>query len=470
MDTTYMDTFMDPASVAVIGVSRNTGEGSFNVIENMLDFGFKGEIYPVNPLAEDIMGLKTYKDVRDIGKDIDVAIIATPRETVPRIARDCAELGIKGAIVVPQGFADADAEGKDLQDQLTQIARENGIRILGPNTLGIVNAFSGFTSSFMPLLREKVPIGVICQSGIFFVGSSIFTGMMGKGIDIANGCDVDFADALDYFGRDDDIRVIFIHVEGMKQGREFFEVAREVALKKPIIALKTARTDRGAQAAQSHSGAMVGKHEVFEAAFRQAGIISARNPDEVMDFTKAFLHLPLMQGNRVGMVTFSGAGGIILIDTLEENGLEMAQLSPETIKTIKNLSPDWMPIDNPLDIWPALMKHGMAHVYEIALKGLLKDPAVDAAICIAIAPASQYSHLDITDVIKKTAASFNEKPVAAWLYGPNQPRVSRSLEEGGHVVSFPSLPRAARTLATLYKRAQFLSQSRNQSKTHPPSD
>ena len=197
-----MDIFMDPGSVAVIGASRKTGKGSFNVIENMLDFGFKGEIYPVNPLADEIVGIKTYKDVKDIGKNVDLAIIATPRENVPRITRDCAELGIKAAIVVPQGFADADDEGKALQEQLTQIARDNGIRILGPNTLGIVNAFSGFTSSFMPLAREKVPVGIICQSGVFFVGSSTFTGMMGKGIDIANGCDVGFADALDYFGQD----------------------------------------------------------------------------------------------------------------------------------------------------------------------------------------------------------------------------------------------------------------------------
>jgi acetyltransferase len=457
MRSHYMDIFMDPASVAVIGASRKTGKGSFNVIENMLDFGFKGEIYPVNPLADEIVGIKTYKDVKNIGKNVDLAIIATPRENVPRITRDCADLGIKGAIVVPQGFADADTEGKALQDQLTQIARDRGFRILGPNTLGIVNAFSGFTSSFMPLAREKVPVGIICQSGIFFVGSAIFTGMMGKGIDVANGCDVDFADALDYFGQDDDTRVIFMHIEGMKQGRRFFEVARSVARKKPVIALKTARTHRGAQAAQSHSGAMVGNHEVFEAAFRQAGIISARDPEEVLDYTKAFLNLPVMQGNRVGLVTFTGAGGIILIDTLQEYGLEVAELSPRTIKKIKDLSPAWMPIQNPLDIWPALMKHGMEYVYALALTEILKDPAVDAAICIAIAPElPEDFHLDITGVIKKTAASFPEKPVVAWLYGPNQRSVSQGLEKGGYVVSLPTLPRAARTLAALYRRGQFL--------------
>jgi len=139
----------------------------------------------------------------------------------------------------------------------------------------------------------------------------------------------------------------------------------------------------------------------------------------------------------------------------------MARLSPDTIKSIKDLSPDWMPIDNPLDIWPALMKHGMAYVYELALKGLLKDTSVDAVICIALAPAPEYSHLNITDVIKKTAASLNTKPVVAWLYGPNQQNVSLSLEEGGHAVAFPSLPRAARTLAALHERARFLNKSRN---------
>jgi len=453
----YLDIFMSPESVAVIGASRKTGKGNFNVIENMKDFGFKGKIYPVNPMTDEILGIKTYKDVKDIREPIDLAVIATPREQVPRVTQDCAGLGIKGAIVVPQGFADADDEGRVLQDRLTRISRDTGIRILGPNTLGIVNAFSGFTSSFMPLAREKVPVGIICQSGLFFVGSSQFTGMMGKGIDIANGCDLDFADALDFFGDDDDIRVIFMHIEGMKQGKEFFDSARRVALKKPVIALKSARSHRGAVAASTHSGALVGKHEVFEAAFRQAGVISARDPQEVFDFTKALLHLSPMRGNRVGLVTFSGAGGIILIDTLQEYGLEVADLSPPAIKKIKDLSPAWMPIQNPLDIWPALMKHGMEYVYELALSEILKDSAVDAAICIAIAPKlPEYAHLDATGTIKKTAASFPEKPVVSWLYGPNQLSVANMLEQGGHVVSLPTLPRAARTLAMLRDRGEFL--------------
>ncbi|MGW8302417.1 MAG: CoA-binding protein, partial [Desulfobacterales bacterium] len=274
-----LDTFMDPKSVAVIGVSRKTGQGSFNLIENMMAFGYEGKIYPVNPFAQEIMGLKCHRNIEEVGDSVDLAIISTPREEVPRIVKDCAGHGIKGAIVVPQGFADADADGKALQKQLTDISRNDGIRILGPNTLGVINAFSGFSSSFMPVRREKVPVGIICQSGIFFVGASTFTGMMGKGIDVANGCDLDFADALEYFGEDDDIKVIFLHIEGLKDGRRFFDVAKKVTRIKPVIALKTARTDQGAKAASSHSGSLVGAHEVFEAAFRQAGIISAKDPE-----------------------------------------------------------------------------------------------------------------------------------------------------------------------------------------------
>jgi acyl-CoA synthetase (NDP forming) len=463
----HLDAFMAPRSVAVIGASRKRGQGSFNVIENMQAFGYGGKIYPVNPLADDICGISSYGHVKDIKAPVDIAIVATPRDRVPDAVRDCAAHGIKGAIVVPQGFADADGAGKVLQEELKRISRETGIRILGPNTLGVLDAFSGFSSSFMPLKREKAPVGVICQSGVFFVGSAVFTGALGKGIDIGNGCDLDFADALAYFSADDDIRVIFVHVEGLKDGRRFLEAAKEAAKKKPVIALKAARTARGAEAAASHSGAMAGQWEVYEAAFRQSGIVSAQDPEEVLDYTKAFLRLPPMTGKRVGLVTFTGAGGIILIDSLAMVGLEVASLSAATIDAVKALSPPWMPIQNPLDIWPALMKKGMKTVYRVALEHVLRDPAVDGVICIAIAPEiPEQAQLDATDVIRDTAAAFKEKPVVAWLYGPNQRGISEKIEKGGHVVAMPSLPRAARTLAALSRRGQFL---RNDEKADMPS-
>ncbi|MCK5553177.1 MAG: acetate--CoA ligase family protein, partial [Deltaproteobacteria bacterium] len=234
-------------------------------------------------------------------------------------------------------------------------------------------------------------------------------------------------------------------------------VARKVTSNKPIIALKTAKSAGGAHAASSHSGALVGDYEVFEAAFRQSGIISAQGTEEVLDYTKVLLHLPLMKGNRIGVITYTGAGGIILIDALQECGLELAKFSPHTIQTIRDLSPPWMPIQNPLDIWPALMKYGVEYVYGVALKETLRDPGVDGVLCIAMGPAlPEQDFMDTTRVIRETAASFPEKPVTGWLYGANQPLFSKRLEKGGRVICFPTLPRAAKALGMLYQRQQLL--------------
>ncbi len=463
--TVNLDLFMSPRSVAVIGASRKTGKGSFNLIENMVAFGYEGRIYPVNPMADEILGYRSYKGVREIGKPVDLAVVSTPREQVAAVIEDCASVGIEAAIIVPQGFADADETGKGFQKDLTRIARQRGIRLLGPNTLGTLNGFSGFTSSFMPLRREKVPVGVICQSGIFFVGSSLFTGMMGKGIDIGNGCDLDFADALDYFGQDDDISVIFMHIEGLDHGRRLLDVARRVCLRKPVIAFKSARTEAGARTAASHSGAMAGAYVIFRSALQQAGVMVVSDPAEIHDITKAMLYLRPMQGDRVAIVTFTGAGGIILIDALTTCGLRLAVLSPQTLATVASLSPPWMNIQNPLDIWPALMMHGMDRVYPAALRGMLEDPGVDGVICIAIAPdLPDQAYLDATGAIERVAGTCPEKPAVAWLYGANQACVSRNLEQSRTVISVPTLPRAARVLKALHLRHLFL----NQMRIYPP--
>jgi acyl-CoA synthetase (NDP forming) len=458
--TANLDRFMSPRSVAVIGASRKIGKGSFSLIENMLAFGYGGEIYPVNPMADEILGFRSYRAVREIGKPVDLAVVSTPREQVPGIIEECASVGIEAAIIVPQGFADADEAGKEFQRELSRIAQQRGIRLMGPNTLGTLNAFSGFTSSFMPLRREKVPVGVICQSGIFLVGSPLFTGMVGKGIDIGNGCDLDFADALDYFGQDDDIKVIFMHIEGLDHGRRLLDVARRVCPQKPVIAFKTARTDAGARTATSHSGAMAGAYNIFRSALQQAGVMVISDPAEIVDLTKAMLYLHPMQGNRVGIVTFTGAGGIILIDALTTFGLKLAVLSPQTVSRVAALSPSWMTIQNPLDIWPALMMHGMDRVYADALRSVLEDPEVDGVICIAIAPElPDQAYLDATGAIARVASACPEKPVAAWLYGANQACVSRNLEKSRTVISVPTLPRAASVLKALYRRHLFLHQT-----------
>jgi acyl-CoA synthetase (NDP forming) len=454
--TNAMNCFMEPRSVAIIGLTRKTGPGAFNLLESMRDYGYDGTVYPVNPNATEILGLRAYKGVKDIQQPVDLAVIYTPRQHVLPALEESAEAGIRAAIVIPQGFADADARGKIMQDEMGRFAAERGIRILGPNTLGVVNAYSGFTSSFMPIKREKVPVGVICQSGVFFYGSSLFSWRMGKAIDIGNGCDIDFAEALEYFGRDRDIKVILLHVEGTKNGKALFDTARKVARKKPVIVLKTAKSDSGAKAAATHSGAMIGDHAVFEAALRQCGAFVAGDGDEALDLTKSFLLMPPMKGKSMGVITFTGAGAIMFVDALESRGLQLAKLSSSTVKPVKDLSPEWMPIANPLDIWPAVMKHGMEKVYTTALEATLKDRNVHGVFCIAVAPPlPEMAFADASGLIHDVASRFPKKPVAAWLYGPNQHERSEDLEARGRVVSFPTVERAGRALKALWDHRQF---------------
>jgi acyl-CoA synthetase (NDP forming) len=351
-----MKNFMEPESVALIGLSRKSGPGSFNLMENMTGFGFSGKIFPINPKADMILGKKVYPNIRAVKEKIDLAVISAPREDTVSILQDCVAAGVKAAIIVNQGFADANKEGKEIQQEITKIAKRDGIRILGPNTLGVLNNFNNFTTSFMPISKEKTPVGLICQSGIFFVGAREFSGTIGKGIDIGNACDIGFYEALKYLGNDPDIKIIAIHMEGLTKGKEFLSLAKKVVKKKPIIILKTGSSETGAKAAISHSGTMAGNYQVYKASLKQAGVIFLNNDGQMTYAVKTLLNLPALKGSRVAVITYSGAAGIMVSDSLERYNLELSTLSPETIQEVAKLSPDWMPLANPLDIWPAVMK------------------------------------------------------------------------------------------------------------------
>ncbi len=447
--------FMEPESVAIIGATRKNGPGAYNLVENMLRFGYQGKVFPVNPQADEILGLKAFPSVGDIGQAIDLAVVNLPRDLVIQGIRECATAGIKAVIVVGQGFADADETGKKMQRDMVALARASGIRILGPNTLGVLNAFRPFTTSFMPLSREAAPVGVICQSGIFFVGSGKFSGMMGKGIDIGNACDIGFTEALTYLGEDPDIRVIAIHMEGVDRGRDFVSLASRITRKKPVVIFKTGRSEAGARAAASHSGSMAGQYQIYQTALTQAGCTLVSEDSQMRDAVRALLHLPPMKGNRIAVMTVTGAGGIIATDALEKYGLILAPLSKNTLEPVMELSPPWMPLGNPLDIWPAVMKHGMRKVYPRALKALLADPAVDGVLCINVAlNLPDYAFLDVSEELNQVVSG--NKPVVAWLYGENSEGIGKKLEAKGKIITFPTLEGAAWALSVLRKRQTYL--------------
>jgi len=453
-----MKNFMEPKSVALIGVGRKSGPGAFNLMENMLKSGFCGKIFPVNPNTQEILGERAYPNVKAVDAKMDLAVISTPRETTIDILRDCIAANIKAVIIVNQGFSDADVRGKEIQKEMTAIAKSNGIRLLGPNTLGVINNFNNFTTSFMPIINEKVPVGLICQSGIHFVGPRQFSGKIGKAIDLGNSCDIGFYDALMYFGQDPDIKVIAIHMEGLNQGKAFLDLARRVVKEKPIVIHKSGSSRTGAKAALSHTGSMAGNYDLLKGALKQTGVTFLEAAGEQPYAVKTLLNLPAMRGNRVAIVTFSGGAGIMGSDGLEKHGLKLVSLSGETTQAVAKLSPAWMPLGNPLDIWPAVMLHGARKAYSVALRAVLNDANVDGVICIAIAPVSEYAFLDVAETLNDVVAEIDsDTPVIAWIYGPNTAEVAKRLESKNRIMVYPTLEIATWALSLLRDRYQIIS-------------
>jgi acyl-CoA synthetase (NDP forming) len=449
--------FLSPRSVVFIGVPRRTGPGALNPVDNLRKWGYEGQINLVHPHVREIAGIPVLTSVSEMNGGADLAVISTPRETTPDIIRQCGQKGIKAAIVTNQGFAEADERGKELQREMLAEAGKFGMRILGPNTLGVSNAFHRFNSSFMPLNREEVPIGIICQSGVFFVAVNQLVGGMGLGIDVGNACDVSIADALEWLGDDERIRVIAIHAEEIQEGSRFMAVAERVGRRIPVVAIKTGRSQEGAKAAASHSGSLAADDRIVAAAFQKAGVLRVHETQDQVDLVRGFLRLPPMKGSRVAVVTLTGAGGIILLDAMSRHGLEPAKISQGAIAGIQSLSPDWMSLTNPVDVWSAVMKHGMRKAYGTALRDVLADPNVDGVLCIALGLAqAEQQHLGAEEVIRQLSEEF-DKPVVVWIYGPQAAETVSRLERSGRALAVPSLERGARVLAAMARYEKWKS-------------
>ena len=454
-----MKNFFEPESVALVGISRKSGPGSLNLMERMIRFGFSGKIFPVNPNAKKILGKKVYPNVREVKEKIDLAVISSPRETTIRILEDCVAANIRAAIVVNQGFTDADSRGNELQQEMAAMAKRDGIRILGPNTLGVINNFNSFTTSFMPVVKGQSPVGLICQSGLHMVAPEQFCGEIGKGVDLGNACDVGFYDVLKYFGEDPGIEIIAIHMEGLNQAKDFLALASRVVKEKPIVIHKSGSSETGAKAAMSHTGSMAGDYNLLKTALKQTGVTLLEEGGRMAHAVKALRYLPLLKGNRVAVITYSGGAGIMVSDALERYGLKLASLSPETIGKVAELSPEWMRLGNPLDIWPALMLHSPQKVYSIALRAVLDDPNVDGIISIAIAPVPELSNLEVSKLLNSLVEEVpRDKPVIVWTYGPNTKEVRKKYESKKRIMTYPTLDIAAWALSLLRDRFNIVEQ------------
>lgn len=414
----FINYFLNPKSVALVGISRKTGRGSFNILENLIEFGYQGKIYPVNPKADEILGFKAYRNVQSLPEGIDLAVITTARDLVPEIVENCAARRIKGAIIITEGFGEADEAGKLLQQKINDILAQTDIRILGPNSVGVVNSFNNFSSAFVLLPKYLEPVALISQSGGFFDGFSDCP--FGKGIDLGNTSDINFIDAISYFEKDDDIRVIVLHMEGISDVSEFMSVCQRVVKTKPIIVIKGGRSESGSKASVSHTGSLSGSDALYSAMFRQAHICQVDSISVIGDIAKAYLALSPFTGNRVAVITPTGAAGIIALDSLERYGFQPAVLSSKTVDQIAHLFQPWINVGNPLDILSAGMAHGYKYVYAMVLESCLNDKNVD----IVIAVCGAYT----IKTIKEIAAKYPDKPLVVWVLGADQSFIKKQAE------------------------------------------
>ena len=449
----HFERLTNPRSIVIAGASDKTGPGSYNLMENLIKEGIEKEIYPVNIRADKVLGHKAYKRVRDIPGSADLAIVMVPREAVAEAVSDCVEKGIKVVLIISQGFADADPEGHELQDQLLDIVKETDTCIVGPNTIGVANSFDYFHTSFQKFDLYKRPNALICQSGMFVLASADFTAGLGLGIDIGNGAEVSFNDLLPYLGADQRIEVINLHIEGLADGAEFIRIASEITPGKPIVAFKVGGSEEGAKAAASHSGALASEDHIVDAAFAKAGVMRANGLEEMTDLNKALLTYPGIRGKRIAVISISGGGGIAVVDALGECGLDIAAPSPSVLDEIQAFNPPWLEIGNPVDSWMAVLKKGLAEANVEILRLLLGDDAVDGAVVLlnAYRTTGYESLADWIDGIAAAQREYQEKPVLLWAFGKNQHEVIEKAEAGGVVAGFTSPDRAARALAGLYR-------------------
>ncbi len=349
----HIDRIFYPRSIAIIGASEIPGKWGFLLTSNILGGGYEGDVFPVNPKKDKIMGLRAYPNVKDIPFDIDLAIIAIPARLVPNAFRDCVTKGIHAAIVITSGFRETGEEGSRLQDELSSIAEQGDLVFIGPNTMGTVSTFHNLISMGVPLSPMPGGLAVISQSGN--IGNQMIDWATHKGFGVGfyagtgNEAMLKTTDLLEYFGLRKEVKALALYIEGLDDGRNFMDTARRITKDKPVVALKAGATSSGSKAAKSHTGSMAGSFEVFSAMFKQAGIVQVDTPSELVNVAGAMSNLPVPRGNRVGIMTLGGGWGVVTADECEKSGLDLPPLSDEIINDLDKRLPGYWNRTNPID-------------------------------------------------------------------------------------------------------------------------
>ncbi|MGB9675728.1 MAG: acetate--CoA ligase family protein [Candidatus Bathyarchaeales archaeon] len=434
-----LDAFFNPNTVAVVGATKKINKAGHvifkNFVENKRRGVFKGEVFPVNPYEDSILGFQCYPSVLNVPGKLDLVVIVVPAHVVPQIMEESASKGVKAVVIISSGFAEIG--NRELENRVIEIAKKAGIRVLGPNCLGVYDPRTGVDMLFLPetkvlITGEEViatprpmpgKIAIVTQSGAFGVSAiDYLTGRqigLSKFVSFGNKCDVDEAEMLNYLLYDKETKVILLYVEDIKSGRKFIEVAGKVTKKKPIVALKAGRTEAGARAAASHTGAIAGSDNIYDAAFAQTGILRMRDMEEFFDVGKALATQPPAAGKNVGIITDAGGPGIMAVDECELLGLSVKRFSEETIQKFEKLKaeekiPRFTTNLNPVDLTGSVT----SEMFELATEILFQDPQIHGIILLGLhhTPALQE---DYVDRVAKVASKY-EKPIVACDIGETE--------------------------------------------------
>lgn len=447
-----LDALFRPRSVAVIGASRKRASIAGELFHNLLLSGFPGPIYPVNPAARSVQSVRAYPSILDIPDEVDLAVVVVPQRVAMKAVEDCAKKGVRGIVLITAGFAEVGPEGRALQQEIARVVRESGMRMLGPNCLGLLNTDPAvrLNATFAPTWPPTGSVAIASQSGALGISLLDYARNLGIGISMfastGNKADISGNDLLEYWEGDDATRLIVLYLESFGNPVRFMEIARRVSKKKPILVVKSGRTAAGARAASSHTGALAGMDVAVDALLGQAGVIRADTMDELFLLAGLLTNQPVPQGNRVAILTNAGGLGIMASDACESRGLELPELSANTIESLHAFLPRAASIANPVD----MLASASAEDYERSLQLLLRDERIDSVIVLFV-PALVTEAADMARAVVR-AASGNQKPVLVCPVGTHGvPEALRILREAKiPTYAFPEDAAVALTHAVRY--------------------
>jgi acetyltransferase len=449
-----LDGFFKPKAVAVVGASREEGKVGFSITMNLIRGRFPGPIYPVNPKAGEILGLPCYADVKDLPGDADLAVLVIPPKACLPTLEACAARGIKYAIVISAGFKEVGGEGAEHEKALRARVRELGIRVVGPNCLGVIDTKSCLNATFAAGMPPAGEIGFFSQSGAlctaildWAIGNDVG---FSKFISLGNKADTSEVDFIEALAEDPETRVVIGYVEGVENGRRFMEVAKIASRKKPLIIVKSGRTSAGARAASSHTGTLAGSDAAFVAAFRQSGVLRAESIEELFDFARAFAYQPIPRGPSLCIVTNAGGPGIIAADAVERSAVKMATLDPTTVKRLSASLPPTAALYNPVDV----IGDAKEDRYQAALDAVAADPGVDGVLALST-PQAMTDYDKFAEATGQ-AAKASDKPFFTAFMGEASLPKARAILRHYSVPQYPYPEPAVKTFEAMVKYRSWL--------------